>query len=152
MTIIKADVKPVPHRHIGIEAAAQDIGIKGIVGAERLGDGGSDLHDADVIAFHLIAPDHEWLQTQQEGILNPWINPLLDGDFFVACPWTKTHRVGPRSISCGTQGANKTGTIEVHKTRVLPALERWTDRQVLLAVGVLADVEIGRACAIKILD
>src|SRR3954447_23500025 len=60
--------------------------------------------------------------------------------------------MSPRSVSCCTQGANNTSTIEVDKTWVLPAPEGWTDRQVLLAVGVLADVEGGRARAIRILD
>src|SRR5437764_4713154 len=83
MAIIEADVKPVPHRHIGMERATQHIGIEGIMGAKRLRDGSCNLHNPNVITFGLIAPDHEGLQTLHEGILNPWVNPFLDGDFFI---------------------------------------------------------------------
>src|SRR5260370_26856466 len=143
MAIIKANVKPVPHRHVGMKGAAQDIGIKGIMRAKRLRDGGCNLHNPNVITLGLIAPDHKWLQTLHESVLNPLINPLLDGDFFVAGSWADTDRVGPRSVASGMQCANKTGTIEIDKTRVLPAPERWTDRHILLAGGILADVEDG---------
>jgi hypothetical protein len=34
---------PVPHRYVGMEGATQHVRIKGIMGAERLGDGSSDL-------------------------------------------------------------------------------------------------------------
>ncbi len=118
MTIIKADIKPVPHWHIRVEGTAQDIGIKGIVRAECLGDGGRDLHDPDIIALHLITPDHEWLQALHEGILDSWVNPLLDGDFFVACPWANTHIVSSRSVARCMQRASDTGTVKVHKTWV----------------------------------
>src|SRR2546429_5734275 len=103
MTIIEAHIKPVPHRHIGMKRAAQNIGIKSIVGAERLRDGGCNLHNPDVIALCLIAPDHKWLQTLYESILNPPINPFLNGDFFVAGSWTDTHSVCPRSIASRMQ-------------------------------------------------
>src|SRR5689334_16333996 len=152
MAIIKSDVKPVPHWHIGVKGAALQIGIKGIMGTKRLGDRSGDLDDVDLIALHLIAPDHKGLQTLHEGILNSRVNPLFDGDFFVACSWTDTERMDPRSIASCTQSSNHARTVKVNKPWVRPACERRADREILLVISILTNMEDGGTCAIRVLD